>query len=89
MHINFNNVIDDPFVGFESKRELVLVENFMGEAISGGRLGEWNGKRGRREGGVGSGSLVDEDGVGKLLVLVSVADRVMERVWGRQGGGGR
>ena len=57
MHIIFNNVIDDPFVGFVSRGELVLVENLMGEAIGGRRLrrmeceggGRWDQARSRTQ----------------------------------------
>ena len=35
--------------------------------------------------GQGSGSVVGEEVVGRLLVLVSLSGRVMERVWGRLG----
>ena len=39
---------------------------------------------------MGSGSVVGEEVVGRLLVLVSLSGRVMERVWGRLGAvGGR
>ena len=34
---------------------------------------------------MGSVSVVGEEGVGKLPVLVSVTERVMERVWDPQG----
>ena len=34
---------------------------------------------------MGSDSVVGEEVVGRLLVLVSLSGRVMERVWGRLG----
>ena len=45
LHIIFNDVLDNAFVGFVSKGELVLVEYFMGDATRGGRL-RWNGRSG-------------------------------------------
>ena len=42
--------MDNAFVGFVSKGELVLVEYFMGEAIHWGGLWEWEEEVGRMEG---------------------------------------
>ena len=36
LHIIFNKAIDDQFVGFVSRGEMVLVENLICEAIGGG-----------------------------------------------------
>ena len=35
LHIIFNDVMDNAFVGFVSKGELVLIEYFIGDAIRG------------------------------------------------------
>ena len=61
LHIIFNDVIDNVFVGFVSKGELVLVEYIMGDAIRGGRLSR-NLRRGG--GGRGRGGRGGEDGNG-------------------------